>query len=428
MKPSRLRQSAFLQNIAALYSVHIFNYLLPLITVPFLARVLKPEGWGMVAFAQSFGQFLVLVIEYGFGLSATREVAARRDDREFLAGILGSVLLAKLLLSIPAIAAGVLANRFVPALRNNVFLLWAAISWAVSQGMSLVWFYQGLERLRFASTAEIIAKTLAVIFILSFIRRPDQAWLVLVFFALTSAASTVVVLVAALRRYGVRRPKLSDALQALRVGFPMFVFRSSVSLYTTGNAFLLGLFVDPSAVGVYAGAERISRSFLGLMNPVSQALYPRINNLVAKSRREAAALARKAMLIVVSLACLIAFTLVILAPLIVNVILGPNFEGSVLILRLLATLLPLIAGSNVLGIQWMLPLRRDRAFNSIIAAAGLMNLILAYLLAPHLQGPGMALAVVGSEVFVTISCFVYLQTRSLSPFSRYFIPHYKIPA
>ncbi|MFX9912081.1 oligosaccharide flippase family protein, partial [Acinetobacter baumannii] len=77
-----LLRHGLVQNVLALYGVQIANYLFPLITVPYLARVLGPKGWGMVAFAQAFGQYLMLVVEYGFSLSATREVARSRDSLE----------------------------------------------------------------------------------------------------------------------------------------------------------------------------------------------------------------------------------------------------------------------------------------------------------------------------------------------------------
>ena len=416
------RKSHLVQNIAALYGVHAVNYLLPLVTIPFLARVLKPEGWGSVALAQSFGQFLILVIEYGFNLSATREVSTRREDPAFLARILTSVLLAKIFLSVLAVAAGLVAQSFVPALRRDVPLLWATIAWAVAQGMSLVWFFQGIERLRFVSAVDAISKSVAVVLVLCLIRRPDQGWLVLVVYASASTASTMFVLIAALRRYGFSSPRLGGAADALRIGFSLFLFRSSVSLYTVGNVFLLGLFVDETTVGIYAGAERISKGVIGLMSPISMALYPRLSALVAKSREEAAVLARKAIFHVMLWAIALAIILISAAPLIVRLLLGRSFQGSVLILRVLALLVPLIAGSNLLGIQWMLPLRCDRAFNSIIIAAGLVNLGLACLLSPMLGASGMAIAVVTAEACVTFGCALYLERRSLSPLSRTSFP------
>jgi PST family polysaccharide transporter len=103
------------------------------------------------------------------------------------------------------------------------------------------------------------------------------------------------------------------------------------------------------------------------------------------------------------------------APFLVRILLGPMFDPTVPVLRVLALLLPLIAVSNVLGIQWMLPLGLDHVFNRIILAAGVLNLSLAYWLAPRFAEMGMAWAVVIAEGFVTLTMYGYLRWRNLDP-------------
>ena len=120
-------RNQLVHNIAALYGMHVARYLLPLVVVPYLARVLTPSGWGKVAFAQGFSAYLMLVVEYGFNLSATREVARLRGDREKVAAILAGVTGAKFLLAALCVLAGWTAVRWVPLFRNDQALLWAAI-------------------------------------------------------------------------------------------------------------------------------------------------------------------------------------------------------------------------------------------------------------------------------------------------------------
>jgi PST family polysaccharide transporter len=188
----------------------------------------------------------------------------------------------------------------------------------------------------------------------------------------------------------------------------MFFFRSAVSLYTTANAFILGLFVPPAQVGFYGGAEKIAKAILAMLNPASQALYPRMNSLIARDSKRATQLARGTLMffgvVGVSLGVMVAGA----APLLIRVLLGPAYEPAIPILRVLAILIPVIALSNVLGIQWMLPLGLDSIFNAIIFSAGFVNICLAVLFAPRFGPIGMAWAVVLSELFVTASMFVLL--------------------
>ena len=103
------------------------------------------------------------------------------------------------------------------------------------------------------------------------------------------------------------------------------------------------------------------------------------------------------------------------APYVIRLALGPGFAPAVPVLRVLALLLPAIALSNVLGIQWMLPLGLDRAFNGIILACGALNVGAALLVAPRFQHLGMAISVTACEWAVTVAMFVVLWRKHLNP-------------
>ena len=126
---ARIRKSVFYQNIISLYGVQSVNYLLPLITVPFLTRILKPVGWGRVAFVQSLAMMVILVVEYGFTLSASRGVSIRRHDTGWLGRMLGSVTAAKI--SLLTIASGIVvcALRWIPYLREDPRLFYSGLLW-----------------------------------------------------------------------------------------------------------------------------------------------------------------------------------------------------------------------------------------------------------------------------------------------------------
>lgn len=279
----------------------------------------------------------------------------------------------------------------------------------------MVWYFQGRENMRLVAWLDIVTQTLAAVAILALVRGPMDGWRVLFLQGLGYSASFVVGLVLTYREVSARVPTWESTWDALRMGWSMFLFRGSVSLYTVGNAFILGLFVSPLWVGFYAGAEKISKPFLSLFTPVSQALYPRLSHLVLRARDRAVQLARVAILVMGSAGVVLGVVIFVSAPTLVRVVLGPGYENSVPVLRILALLSPLIALSHVFGIQWMLPLGMDRAFNAIIVAAGAINIGLAVTLAPGFRAIGMACAVLTAETFVTVSMYLLLRWRRLDP-------------
>lgn len=409
--------ASLVQNVFSLYGVQIALYLFPLATVPYLARVLGPEMWGVVAFAQAFGQYLTLGVEYGFNLSGTRQIARARNSVDRRAELLAGVVGAKLVLSVLAVAVALLLARYVPIFKEHPAVLWAGVAWGIATAFSFVWYFQGLERMRLVALLEVGTKAIAVVGIFLLIRQPSDAWKVLATMAAASTASSLVALVLTYRDTPFRLPGRSDTIGAFRLGWSMFVFKGAVSLYTVANVIILGLFAPARFVGYYAGAEKISKAFLGLLSPVGIALYPRLSSLVQESRARAARLAKTSIWIMGSGGLLIGIFVFAFAPLLVRLLLGAGYEPAIIALRLLALLPPLIALSNVFGIQWMLPLGLDRPFNKVILLAGVINISIAVMLARPLAHIGMAIAVVTSELIVTTGVYLALQKRALNPFT-----------
>lgn len=411
----RFLRHPVVHNVLALYGVNISNYFIPLITVPYLARVLGPKEWGMVAFAQAFGQYIILVVEYGFDLSATRETARIRNSPERCAELIAGVLGAKMVLALGMLVVVLIIYRWVPPFQEHPRVLWAGVFWALAMAFTLRWYFQGMERMRLVAMLEVGSKVLALFGILLLIRSPEDGWKVLGVQGVASMGSTLMTFILAYREIPLRLPSLSKITSVLRLGWTMFLFRASASLYTVGNSFVLGLFSAPQVVAYYAGAEKISKAFLGLLGPISQALYPRLSYLAESSRHEAAKLARVGLVVMAFGGGFMGLIIFVLAPLLVRILLGDGYDSAIPVLRLLALLPPLIALSNVFGIQWMLPLGCDRPFNVIILVAGVLNLCLAIIFAPGLGALGMGWAVVASEGFVTITMYLVLRRRHLDP-------------
>jgi PST family polysaccharide transporter len=216
-------------------------------------------------------------------------------------------------------------------------------------------------------------------------------------------------------------PSWSGIHRVLADGWELFLSVGAVSLYTAaGNVVVLGLLTNYTIVGYYGAAERVVRVVVrGFTMPISQAVYPRFSKMATEAKTKVLHWARRMLFFMGGVGLLLSLLLFALAPFIVDVFVGPEFQPSVQIIRILA-FLPLIVGiGSVLGRQIMLPFRRDRARLLIFCVAGVTNIVLALLLVPAWQGSGTALAAVTTEVFVTMAFFVYLSVSGLSPLVKY---------
>jgi polysaccharide transporter, PST family len=419
-RAAKLRRDPVAHNSVALYGVQCCRKLFPLFTVPYLTRVLKPGGWGTVAFVLSMAEILTLIIEFGFNLSATREISRQRHHSENCREVMGGVLGAQALLCVFAIGLAAIVAPHIPLLRNQPKMVAAGLIFAVAQGCTPLWFFQGLERLRLSASLEIGAKFAALCGVFLFVRSPQDGWKVVVLQAMAAGVSTTAGIALAIRSFGFRFPDYTAVRDGLRRGWPMFVFRSAESLYGVGNTFLLGLFAPAAIVGYFATAEKITKAMFGLLNPIRDSLYPRLSYLAASSEQAAAKLARPAIAVMVSGGFFLTTALFVMAPWLIGLLAGPNFAPAIAVLRLYSILPLLLAITYSFGLDWLIPLGRDQAVNRIIIGGGCLNLVLSCVFAPRFGAMGMATSVLLSEVYVCAN-MVWVVWRSTNLWSGSFV-------
>jgi len=400
------------RNVVALYGVQAAHFVFPLITVPYLARVLKPAEFGLVLLAQSAGWLVNLVIEYGFGGSAVRRTAGARENREVLADAVAGVLGAKTLLALGSLPLTVLALELTPLRDHPGYLAFAWLA-AVASGLNPWWYFLALERLASASAIEVVTRGIAVALTVVWVQTPHDGWKVLLLAALGSLAGLALVTWRVYREVPFRLPRLGLVIEALRDGWYIFAASAAITLYTAANVFILGFFVTTAQLAFFAGPERLVRAILRLTGPLSQAVYPRINLLVSQGENRRARRLATVGLLVIVVPCTVGATItLLLARPIVDLVLGPGYDAAVPVLRILVLIVPMAALSASLAAGWLLSNRLDRTVTRAALAGGVVNLVLAPI-AASLSGPtGMAVAVLATELTVMLLLLVAVRRRS----------------
>lgn len=410
-------RSAMFQNAASLYVLQFAQYILPLITVPYLVRVLGPAGFGSVAFGQSLIAYFVIFVNYGFGLSATRKISVERHNPALVNRTVFTVWAAKSLLCLAGFMVLLLLVTTVPQLHKVRLLLFILYGITFGYMLSPLWLFQGMEKMVYISVINLVMQFFVVIGIFTLVHRPEDY---LLYAGLTSAGSIGAGLVGAGVAFFTFRlrpviPSWREIWETLVEGWMLFLSMSSVSLYTVGNAFILGLFTNHMVVGYYSTAEKIVRAGLGLFGPITSAAYPRFSKLTSESRTETLMWGRRMSVFMSCLGLILSVVMFIGAPFIVRTVLGPEYGPSIVVMRILAMLPLPLSVSYVLGFQIMLPFGRDKAFVAIPLSMGLTNIALAFLLVPAWGERGMAVAYLLSETLVAGTIFMYLWLHWLNP-------------
>lgn len=408
---------ADLSNLILLYAAAVVTYGLPLVTMPYLARVLGASSYGALLFAQAFGNYVLILTEYGFAFSATRDLARHRESTVKRAEIVAGVFGAKFFLSVVGVMTALIAYWFVPAFRADPRLLLSATIWAIAQASSMLWYFQGMEKIGVIAAIDSVCKTIATLLIFPVVTGPDSNWLALLLPAAGALASTLAATFLVYRQTPFYRPSVALSVSALRTGWSLFLYKGAVSFFTVGNTFILGLVAAPQYVAFFAGGERIAKVFMSLLNPVSQLIYPKLSYLLYHRRAVAYAQGYKIMGFMVAVGIGIGAGVYLFAPLLVGVFLGPGYEPAIVVVQIMSFLGPLIMINSFLGLQWMVPMGMDRPFNLIVLISGIVNISLAVLLATRYHHIGMAIGVVITESTLALMMFVYLRSRRLDPLS-----------
>ncbi|MDL9998094.1 oligosaccharide flippase family protein [Variovorax sp. J22P240] len=400
-----------------LFLVKFSGYIVPLAALPFLARVLGPVKLGEVVIAQSLALMLSVVIEYGFSISATREVSRHRASQEAVRTIVSNVFSAKLVLALLALLLAFCASVAVASLHDGLLVLGAWI-YAAAIGFSPSWYFQGTEKLRTFSLIDIAGKFLGVGLIFALVRGPGDASQVLLLQSIGAATATLVCIRMQYVEVRFKRPTLKQCRHGLKDGFGMFVFRLAISLYTLANVFVMGIYAAPKAVAYFASAEKLVRGASSLIGPVSQALFPRVTSLIQTDRAAAIRLVRLALAGMFAGTCLFSLGIALFAGDITRIFFGPGYEPVAELMRSLVWIIPLIGLGNVLGIQWMLSLGLDKEFNLCVIAAGAINVCAAAFAAKLYGAAGMVAASLLAESVVVLLVVATLKRKRLLPSSR----------
>ncbi|MDP3761262.1 MAG: flippase [Ramlibacter sp.] len=391
-------------NITALFTLQAATYALPLISLPYLTRVLGTENFGRMAFAMAVIQYFTVLTDYGFNLSATQRVAIVKDDEAELSKILSAVVALKFMLCLAGALGLTVLLYFVPVLSQDWRLYALAYLAVLGHALFPVWLFQGMERMTAVTACSIAAQLLSLLALFAWVQDADHYRTAAALQAAAPLAAGVLAWIILWRAGNLRLrwPGRRYLAQTLQEGWHVFISTAAISLYTTTNIVVLGLLTNPQTVAYFAVADKLIKAVHGLTSPLSQAVYPHVARLGAQSRDAALAfigrLLRWQSLATLAFSC----GLFVLADFIVRILFGPGFEESMPVVQWMA-LLPFVVGlSNVFGVQTMLNFGLKRSFSRILLGSGLINLALLVPLASHYGAQGAAASVLMTELVVVV--------------------------
>ena len=265
-----------LSNFFSLSVLQVFTYILPLLTLPYLVRVLGVDKFGLVMFAQAFIIFFNILVDYGFNLSATREIAVNRENKEKVTEIFSSVMQIKfILIATSFILLSIIVFSFEKFSKDWELYYFTFLT-VVGQGFFPIWYFQGMERMKYITIVNVLSKLIFTTAIFIFIHEEIDYILVPILNGLGFIVGSGVSLWIIYKYFN--QSFEIQSYQTMMIHFKdssqFFLSRMSVSIYTSANVFILGLFTNNTIVGYYSMAEKLYMAIQSLYGPITQVLYP----------------------------------------------------------------------------------------------------------------------------------------------------------
>ncbi len=403
------------KNFTSLSLLQLANYIFPVITLPYLVRVLGPEKYGVINFAAAFSAYFVIITDYGFNLSATQEISVNRNDKEKVSEIFSSVLTIKIILFFLSSGIFFLIVNMFELFSNDAGLYSIMFIGVVGIVLFPLWVYQGVEQMKYILIINVAIRSVTVVSIFLLVKVENDYLLLAVIYTITQVMTGITGLFFAIRKFDLRYlfPSKVQLLEQLKKGWNLFLSSIWINLYTTSNVFILGLFAPNSVVGYYSAADKVRIAFQGILSSMSQSVFPYVNKLLAESYQKFISFNRKLLKISVMIGIIISSSLFLFAEPIVKIVLGNEYSPSVIVLRIIAWLPLIIFLSNVFGIQTMLPLNYQKRFSQILFLAALINLMISFSIVPSYFEIGTAVSMLVTEIFVTLSFYIFIRMKRI---------------
>lgn len=379
-----------LSNFLSLSFLQVAGYVFPLLTLPYLARVIGVEKFGEIAFASAVLIYFQTLVDYGFILSAVRDIARCRDDKQAVSEIYSRVMWARFLLTGLAfiLLSGLI--MFVPYFYQMRYILFLSFLLIPGHAMFPDWMFQALEKMKYITIFNVLIKFIFTIAVFLFIKKQDDYLLQPIFSALGFIISGICSM-CLIRKWGIKLQitPLKTVLLAIKDNTDLFVNQLVPNLYNSLSVLLLGFFHGSTANGIFDAGNKFNTIATNLLVIVSRTFFPFLSRKIEKHY----VLVR----VNITMSVLMAIVLFVFAPLIIHVFFTKEFDTAIIVLRIMSISLVFLAMSNAYITNWLIVKGYERDARKITVLASLVGFVLAVPLVYFYSFIGAALTVMLSR-------------------------------
>ncbi|GKW39309.1 flippase [Pectobacterium carotovorum] len=392
------------KSIFLLCIVQLSNYLFPLLTFPYLSRVLGPDGFGQVSLAQSIVIYFTLFIDFGFNLSATRQISIACSEKKegLIDEIYSSVTLAKLFLFLVSCFLCFLLTIFFEQFKDIKTLIYTGMLSLLGSVFFPIWLFQGVQKMLGIVVVTTFSKIISLALIFLIVKKEGDVNEAMISFSLGMLLSSLISIVY-IRKNKMAKfsyPGMEKIYFYVKDSFPLFLSFFFSSVYTTMNTFILSFFSSMYNIGIYSAADKIKSVSQSAISPFQQAVFPKLSSHISDKLtyiRYLKIYGGVLFLIGVSISLFLAF----LSKPIIHFLLGGKFDDSYSILLYMSPLPMIITLAIIFG-QWgLVNIGKSSVLSKIYMFGGVVHLTYVFFMINQWGVYGAVFSTLITESFLT---------------------------
>ena len=359
------------QNFAYLSILQVIGSVFPLITYPYLVKVIGLANFGSIAFASSVVTYCLTITDWGFMFTATRDIAQNRDNREKISQIFSSVTLARLFLMLISFILLSVLIICSPLFKQYSCVILITFLLIPGHIMFPEWLFQGLERMKYITILNFLSKLIFTILTFLLIKKESDYILQPLFISLGYIVSGMIALYFIIIKWKIafRLVSMKEVVITIRQNQDIFLNNFVPNLYNSFSVLLLGIWGGSVANGIYAAADKVITIFNQFLLIVSRTFFPFLSRKIDKH----AIFARCNIIISIGISILI----FLFAPFLIHTLFSNEFENAILVLRILSLSILFLTLSNVYGTNFLIIQRQEKILRKITVNVSILGLFLS---------------------------------------------------
>ena len=388
------------------------SFIFPLITFPYISRVLLPEGTGKVNFATSFIAYFTMFAQLGIPTYGIRACATVRDNRKKLTKTTHELLIINLLMSALSYVVFFILLFTVPKLQDDRKLHVIVSVNVLLTAIGMEWLYKALEQYTYITIRSIIFKFIALIVMFLLVHQKSDYVIYGAISIFAASASNIMNLINVHKYIDLKLLRHYDFRPHLKAVGIFFAMSCATTIYLHLDTIMLKFMTTDTDVGYYSAATKIKTILVSVVTSLGTVLLPRVSYYIKQNKMEKFnRITVKALNFVLLMAVPLTMYFILFAREGIYFLSGKEYEGSVIPMQIIMPTLIFIGLTNILGIQILVPLEQEKhvLYSEIIGAA--VDLLLNVLLIPHYHSVGAAIGTLAAELAVLIYQYYILRKK-----------------